>query len=208
MQNALTRATYKIANNDLQRMALTKEHLSQEFTDFEVVREGEFTNEVMADLPLSDHTAEELRSLGRLTGYQREWVTTVEDSLVSDGMDLAVATVIHLLVSPEAVSNWMVKVFLEEFTAKVGANLGSDHHLVSVDQFEPEEQFYDRAVGVRAMQQGSGGLVSSSVLDFRLGRLLGVVYIVTSGDQNRSKVAELLGKKLERQMVAVTVGLA
>ena len=37
---------------------------------------------------------------------------------------------------------------------------------------------------------------------------LGVVYVVTSGDQNRLEVAEALGKELERHMVAVAVGAA
>jgi hypothetical protein len=46
------------------------------------------------------------------------------------------------------------------------------------------------------------------VLDFRLGRLLGVVYVVTSGDQNRLEVAGALGQELERHMVAVAVGAA
>ena len=208
MQNALTRATYKIASTDLQRMALPNEHLPQEFTAFELVREGELTNEAMANLPLSDHTAEELRNLGRLTGYQKEWVTTVEESLMNDNIDLAVATVVHLLATPEAVSDWMTKVFLEEFMAKVGGNLGSEHRLISVEEIQLEGQFYDQAVGVRAVQQGPKGLVSSSILDFRLGRLLGVVYVVTSGDQDRLGITEVLGKKLERHMVAVTVGLA
>ena len=92
--------------------------------------------------------------------------------------------------------------------AKVGGNLGSEHRLVSVEEIQLEGQFYDQAVGVRAVQQGPKGLVSSSILDFRLGRLLGVVYVVTSGDQDRLGVTEVLGKKLERHMVAVTVGLA
>ena len=208
MQNALTRATYNITISDLKRMVLPSEHLPQEFTAFELVREGELTNEDMANLPLSDHTAEDLKNLGRLTGYQREWVTTVEESLMSDNMDVAAATVVHLLASPEAVSEWMAKVFLEEFMAKVGDNLGSEHRLISVEQLELEGKFYDQSVGVRAVQRGPKGLISSSILDFRLGRLLGVVYIVTSGDQNRLGIAEVLGKKLEHHMVAVTVGIA
>lgn len=208
MQDALTRATYNIADTDLQWMALAKQHLPQDFSEFEVVREGELTNEAMAELPLSGHTAEEMRALGRVTGYQREWVTTVEEPLLKDGADLAVATVVHLMDSPEAVSNWMTKVFLEEFKAKVGENLGPEHQLLSVDEVGLEGKFHDEAVGVRAMQQGPKGLVSSSVLDFRLGRLLGVVYVVTSGDQNRLEVAEALGTELERHMVAVAVGSA
>lgn len=208
MQDALTRATYNIADTDLQWMALAKQHLPQDFSEFEVVREGELTNQSMADLPLSGHTAEELRALGRITGFQREWVTTIEESMLQDGSDLAVATVVHLMDSPNAVSNWMTKVFLEEFKAKVGEDLGSEHRLISVDEIVLEGKFHDEAVGVRAMQQGPKGIVSSSVLDFRLGRLLGVVYVVSSGDQNRLEVAEALGKELERHMVAVAVGSA
>ena len=127
---------------------------------------------------------------------------------MSDGTDLAAATVVHLLTSPEAVSEWMTKVFLEEFRAKVGYNLGSDHHLVSVEHIDLEGTFYDQAVGIRAVQEGPKGLVSSSIIDFRLGRLLGVAFVVTTGDHHRLEVAEILGKKLERNMVAVTVGLA
>jgi hypothetical protein len=208
MEDALTRATYKLADTDLQWMVLSKERLPQNFTHFEVVREGDLSNEAMADLPLSGHTADELRSLGRVTGYQREWVTTVDEPLLKDDADLAVATVVHLMDSPQAVSTWMTKVFLEEFKAKVGENLGTEHQLVSVEQVELEGKFHDEAVGVRAIQKGPKGFVSSSVLDFRLGRLLGVVYVVTFGDQNRLEIAETLGKKLERHMVAVAVGAA
>ncbi len=208
MQDALTRATYNVADTDLQWMALAKEHLPLDFSDFKVVREGELTNEAMAELPLSGHTAEELRGFGRVTGFQREWVTTVEEPLLKDGADLAVATVVHLLDSPEAVSSWITKVFLEEFKSKIGEDLGPEHRLISVDEVDLAGKFHDEAVGIRAVQQGPKGLVSSSVLDFRLGRLLGVVYVVTSGDQNRFKLAEALGKELERLMVAVAVGAA
>ena len=208
MQDALTRATYNIADTDLQWMALGKQHLPPDFSGFVIAREGELTNESMADLSLSGHTAEELRVLGRISGFQREWVTTVEEPLLQDGSDLAVATVVHLMDSPGAVSNWMAKVFLEEFKAKVGEDLGLEHRLISVDEIKLEGKFHDEAVGVRAIQQGPKGIVSSSVLDFRLGRLLGVVYVVSSGDQNRLEVAEVLGTELERHMVAVAVGAA
>ena len=136
VQDALMRATYAVAEADLERMVLSKEHLPPGFSDFEVVREGELSNDAMADLPLSGHTTQELRSLGRVTGYQREWVTTVEESLLEDGSDLAVATVVHIMDDPEAVSAWMAKVFLEEFEAKVGEELGPKHRLVSVERIE------------------------------------------------------------------------
>ena len=207
-QDAVTRATYTVNPDDLERMLLTKEQLPPGSEGFEIVREGELTNEAMADLPLSGHSAQELRQLGRITGFQREWLTTVEEHNLSDGADLALATVVHFMESPEAVTQWMQKIFLEEFKEKVGQELGPGHSLLSVDDLPLEEQFHHEAVSIRATQEGPKGLISSSVIDFRLGRLLGVVYVVTVGDHYRLGVAQTLGKVLERHMIAVALGAA
>ena len=118
-QDAVTRATYTVNPEDLERMLLTKEQLPPGTESFDVVREGELTNEAMAALPLSDRSAQDLRGFGRITGFQREWLTTVEERNLSDGADLALATVVHFMESPEAVSKWMQMVFLEEFKEKV-----------------------------------------------------------------------------------------
>ncbi len=206
--DAVTRATYNVNPDDLERMLLTKEQLPPGSEGFEVVREGELSNEAMADLPLAGHTAQGLRQLGRVTGFQREWLTTVPDDNLPEGADLALATVVHFMESPEAVSNWMERVFLEEFREKVGQELGPGHRLVSVDEFSVTEQFHHEAVGVRAVQEGPRGLVSSSVLDFRIGRLLGVVYVVTFGNEDRQGVTQNLGKTLERHMISVVLGAA
>lgn len=207
-QDAVTRATYTVNPEDLERMLLSKGQLPPGSEGFEVVREGELSNESMADLPLAGHSAQELRQLGRVTGFQREWLTTVSEESLSEGSDLAVATVVHFMESPEAVSKWMAKVFLEEFKEKVGQELGAGHRLVSVDELSIDTEFLHEAVGIRAVQEGPKGIVSSSVLDFRVGRLLGVVYVVTVGDRNRLGVAETLGKTLERHMISVALGAA
>ena len=207
-QDAVTRATYTLNPDDLERMLLTKEQLPPGATGFEVVREGELSNEAMADLPLAGHSAQELRQLGRVTGFQREWLTTVEEQNLSDGADLALATVVHFMEDPEAVSNWMEHVFLGEFQEKVGQELGPGHQLLSVDRLPLTVDFHHEAVSIRAVQEGPKGLVSSSVLDFRIGRLLGVVYVVTVGDHDRLGVTQTLGKTLERHMIAVALGAA
>ena len=207
-QDAVTRATYTVNPDDLERMLLTKEQLPPGSEGYEVVREGELSNEAMADLPLAGHSAQGLRQLGRITGFQREWLTTVSDDNLTEGADLALATVVHFMESPEAVSNWMERVFLEEFKEKVGQELGPGHRLASVEQIPVNMQFHHESIGVRALQEGPKGLVSSCVLDFRLGRLLGVVYVVTFGDQNRQEVTQNLGKTLERHMLSVVLGAA
>ncbi len=207
-QDAVTRATYTVNPEDLERMLLTKEQLPPGTDSFEVVREGELTNEAMAALPLSDRSAQDLRGFGRITGFQREWLTTVEERDLLDGADLALATVVHFMESPEAVSKWMQMVFLEEFKEKVGQELGPGHTLLSVEEMPLDEEFHHEAVSIRAIQEGPKGLVSSLVLDFRLGRLLGVVYVVTVGDHHRLGVTQTLGKALERHMIAVVLGAA
>ncbi|MDE2900971.1 MAG: hypothetical protein OXN15_08125 [Chloroflexota bacterium] len=119
-EDAVTRATYNIDPEDLERMLLAKEQLPPGSEAFQVVREGELSNESMADLPMAGHSAQELRKFGRVTGYQREWLTTTDNDDLSEGDDLALATVVHFMESPEAVSNWMKVVFLGEFKDKVG----------------------------------------------------------------------------------------
>ena len=207
-QDAVTRATYNLDPDDLERMLLSKAQLPPGSEGFQVVREGELSNEAMADLPLAGRSAADLRRLGRVTGFQREWLTTVAEDNLSDGADLALATVVHFMESPQAVSNWMEQVFLGEFKERVGQELGQGHRLLSVEELPLDTRFHHQAVGIRAVQEGPKGLVSSSVLDFRVGRLLGVVYVVTAGNKDRLGVAETLGKTLERHMITVALGAA
>jgi hypothetical protein len=48
--------------------------------------------------------------------------------------------------------------------------------------------------------------VSSTVVDFRVGRLLGVVYIAAFGNCERRAIVERLGQMLERKIVRVVLG--
>ena len=205
-QDAVTRATYNINPEDLERMLLSRHQLPPGSESFQVVREGELSNEAMADLPMAGRSARQLRKIGRVTGYQREWLTTAQDDTLSEGDDLALATVVHFMETPQAVASWMQVVFLGEFKDRVGQELGEGHRLLSVEELSPRAPFHHQAVSVRALQEGPKGLISSCVLDFRLGRLLGVAYLVTLGDRNRLAVVETLAKTLERHMMSVLLG--
>jgi len=87
----------------------------------------------------------------------------------------------------------------------VGERVGEDHQLVSVKRLETGG-FYDEDVALKVLQGGPSGLVSSTVIDFRIGRLLGVAFVATIGDHERLELATELGIALEKRMVGVVLG--
>jgi len=124
---------------------------------------------------------------------------------MSDGFDFMAASVVHLFDSPESVHSWMHDIFLKDFEDRVGESIGQGHQLVSVTRLEPQG-FFDEAVGLRVLQGGVDGLISSTVVDFRVGRLLGVVFIGAVGAHERLDQVQQLGQTLEKRMVSVVLG--
>jgi hypothetical protein len=116
-----------------------------------------------------------------------------------------VATVAHLFEDTVGVSRWMQEIFLGQFEANVGQEIHPGQHLLMVERL-PFRGFSDEVVGLRVLQSGSQGPVSSTVVDFRVGRLLGVVYIAAFGNCERRVVVEHLGHMLERKIVRVVLG--
>ena len=56
------------------------------------------------------------------------------------------------------------------------------------------------------LQGGVDGLISSTVVDFRVGRLLGVAFIGAVGDHDRLDQVVQLGRTLEKRIVSVVLG--
>ena len=65
--------------------------------------------------------------------------------------------------------------------------------------------FADQAVGLRVLQSSEPGPVSSTIIDFRVGRLLGVAYVATLGNCERLALVEQLAHTLERRFVQVAL---
>ena len=199
---ALDRATFGISEESLQYMVLESSDMPEEFQGFQVVREGPLDNETMAQHGFQGNTSERFRTLGRVTGFMRE---LGETSNAGDGFNFLGATVAHLFDNPKTVTDWMHEVFIKDFEANIGESVGEDQQLISTKRLETSG-FFDEAVALKVLQGGTAGLVSSTVLDFRVGRILGVAFVGTVGDHERLDLATQLAQSLERQIVKVVLG--
>ncbi len=205
MSEALNRATRSIREDDLPRMVLDVDELPPEFHGFYASRDGNLDNAIMAEQGFPGNSAESFTALGRLTGYVQEFAAPVpRGEVIPVGYDLAVATVVHFFADAEGVWRWMQEIFLGQFEANVGQEIHPDQQLLMVERL-PFQGFSDAVAGLRVLQSGPQGPVSSTVVDFRVGRLLGVVYIATFGNCERRAVVEHLGHVLERKIVRVVL---
>ena len=199
---ALDRATFGISEESLQYMVLDRSDMPEEFQGFQVVREGPLDNETMAQHGVQGNTPERFRTVGRVTGFMRE---LGETSNAGDGFNFLGATVAHLFDNPKTVTDWMHEVFIKDFEANIGESVGEDQQLISTKRLETSG-FFDEAVALKVLQGGTAGLVSSTVLDFRVGRILGVAFVGTVGDHERLDLATQLAQSLERQIVKAVLG--
>jgi len=201
---SLDRATYSIGESALDSMVLEKLQFPEEFQSHQVIREGVLDNETLAQNGFAGSTAARFIQAGRVTGVMRELGPTSNMAMI-DGFNFMAASVVHLFDTPDSVHNWMHNIFLKDFEDRVGESVGQGHQLVSVTRLEPQG-FFDEAVGLRVLQGGVDGLISSTVVDFRVGRLLGVAFIGVVGDHDRLEQVNALGQALEKRMVGVVLG--
>ena len=186
-------------------MVLDKNQFPNDFQGHQIVREGELDNETLAKNGFDGSTAERFLQAGRVTGTMRELGPTTEMAM-ADGFDFMAASVVHLFDNPESVTSWMHEIFLKDFEDHVGDSVGQGHQLVSTARVATGG-FFDESVALHVLQGGPTGLISSTVVDFRLGRLLGVAFIGTVGNHQRPELTMQIGQALERRMAAVVLGV-
>lgn len=205
MTTSLVSATYKASVHDLELMALERAHLPEVYSDYRPVRVGPLNNREMAENGFPGSTEERFHNAGRITGYMREFVSAAHRTS-DDGFIFIVASVAHLFDTPESVSAWMNDVFLHDFQQNVGQDVGHGQTLENIQQLEPSG-FFDEAIALKAVHRNQNGLVSSTVVDFRVGRILGVAFVGAVGDHTRLDEVTELGLVLERNIVSVVLGL-
>ena len=203
---SIDRATYSVGESALDVMVLEKSAFPESFQGHQIIREGTLDNDTLAQNGFEGTTSKRFSEAGRVTGVMRELGPTSNMAMV-DGFDFMAASVVHLFDSPDSVHSWMHEIFLKDFEDRVGESVGQGHQLVSATRLEPQG-FFDETVGLRVLQGGVDGLISSTVIDFRVGRLLGVVFIGAVGDHDRLEQVEKLGQDLERRIVSVVLGSA
>ena len=203
----LYRATQLVNDDDLQWMVLQHNELPSSFEHFCLLREGVLSNEAMAEKGLGGRNAADLRSLGRWTGFMREFTTNRNAGHLDLGTDIAVATLVHLFDSGEAITHWMTEVFISDMEKSIGRYVELDQEIVSAVTYKPEG-LADESAGMHVLQKTSHGEISSTVVDFRVGRLLGVVFCITFGNVQRRNEMGNVAKTLENKMVKVVLGAA
>ena len=202
--NSLHRATQDIVMEDVELMPLALGELPSRFENFQPSRESTLDNETMALHGFPGSDAARFRGMGRIGGYMREYVSVVP-SFGTDGVDFMVATVAHLFETPDAVHEWMHDVFLKDFEANVGADIGDNQMLLGAERLETAG-FFDEAVALKALHNDNDRLISVTIVDFRVGRVLGVAFVGTLGDHVRLDEATELAVALEQRIVSVALG--
>ena len=192
-----------LRERDLPNMVLVEEDLGAPYDGFSAVREGELDNVTLAEHGFSGSTERRFQDAGRIAGYVREFVSPTAQ-LDMDGADLIVGSVAHLFDTPDSVSRWMRDIFLKDFSENVGAILENGQRMIEVEELDPRG-FFDDVVALKAVHDSSGHIISSTVVDFRVGRILGVTYVATVGNHLRLEEATTLGIAMEKLIVAAAL---
>lgn len=203
--NPLWTATYRVGEADLEYMTLEAADLPDDLRGYQLARSGPLDNAEMAENGFSGSTEARFRNAGRIGGFMNEFVPT-SDMPPASGVNFVGATVVHLFETPDQVAGWMSDVFVKDFEDNVGESVGSGQQIISVSRLDVAG-FYDDAVGLRVLQGGPAGLLSSTVIDFRVGRLLGVAFVGAIGEHERAELTTELALALEKRMVQVALGV-
>lgn len=205
MSQALHRAAQLMTIEDLPSMVLAHRDLPASLQDFIPYREAYLDNHTMAKKGFPGSSAERFREVGRITGYLQEFrAPEPESQVVPQGYDMEVASVVHLFDDPAGVARWIDEVFLHDFEANVNEEVYPGQHILAAERLTLEG-FSDVSAGLRVVHGTPQGTMSSTVVDFRLGRILGVVYVATLGNYTRLEITQELGLALERKIVRVVL---
>ena len=203
----LLQMTDTVTSEELQWMVLDHAQLPADCSIFELLREERLDNETMAKHSGGRQTAASLADLGRTSGYARAFaVPQGAPTLREEPAEvLEVATVVHLFERPQDVDRWIDEVFIAGFRDRVGAEEPDGARLTGVETLKVSG-FHERAAALLVVHEAPESTVlASTIVDFRLGRLLGVAYVVAKRDHAYVELATELGAALERQMVRVVL---
>jgi hypothetical protein len=202
--DAFRRATDAVQMADLERMVLDPTDMPPDLAGFVVAREGELDNETMAEHGFPGQTEESIHEAGRISGYLREISRELEEE-PETGLIVSAGMVAHLFHDGESVERWIDETFLNEFVGNAGRVLDNDHELLHAEEV-PVSGFHGKAAAVFAVHDVPVGVIGSTIVDFALGRLLGVAFVVALGGAEHLDTARDLALRMERRFVSVALG--
>lgn len=202
--DAFRRATDAVSEADLERMLLLPGDMPQEFAEFVVAREGVLGNETMASNGFPGQTEEKIEEAGRISGYLRE-VSREELEEEETGLIVSAGMVVHLFRDAGSVERWIDESFLGQFLSNAGSVLDNGNELLHAEEV-PAAGFHGRAAAVFAVHDVPVGVIGSTIVDFALGRLLGVAFVVGLGNSEHLTTARDLALRMERRFVSVALG--
>lgn len=200
-------ASCGVGLDDVPLMLLDGADLPDDLGGFDTLTDRLLDNEAMAATSLGGRTAAGLADLGRLGGVAREFAaprgaaTLAEESAEI----LQAATVVHLFRGPLDVEHWIDQVFVREMRERVGQDEPEGAHLAGAELVDAHG-FHEHAAGLMLLHQMQGVELASTIIDFQLGCLLGVAYVVAKRDVVLRELATDLALRLERRMVSVVLG--
>ncbi len=199
MPDRISSSTFQLSEADLPDMVLSDEDLPPKYTDYTLLSERLLDNRTMAEQGFADATEERFREIGRITGFVREFGMPRRRS-AADGADFIFGSVAHLFDTPQGVHDWMHDIFLADFERNIGMEVGEGQKLLNATRLDPKG-FYDEAVALQTLHDSSGRIISSTIVDFRVGRVLGVVFMATIGNHQRLDEATELSIAMEKIIV-------
>ena len=207
--NALLEAVRGVPATDLQFMVLNSSHLPVELTGFDLMHEGELNHEMLAKHGVGTRTANDLRGMGRVSGWVREFVVPQGASTLEEepAEIVMAATVVHLFDTEEQVKYWIDEIFIKEFRSHVGEETDTGQKLQGVELLSVDG-LHDYAAGLLAVHEVGESILASTIIDFRMGRLLGVAYVVAKRDLTLLALTKELALNLEKHIVRVALGSA
>jgi hypothetical protein len=188
-------------------MVLNASQLPGELAGFELLRESELDNETMAKHGFVQKTSDDLAKLGRISGYVREFVVHQGAATLQDepAEIVMAATVVHLFETEDAVKRWIDESFVRDFRENVGKESNEGQVLQGVEILKIEG-LHDYAASLLVVHEMPDAVLASTIIDFRMGNLLGVAYVVAKRNVTLSALAKKLALALEQQMVRVALG--
>ena len=210
MDQALIEATKRLGEVDQPSLLLQEDELPPVLAGLRLAHDALHDNDALARELFADVGAPALRSeYGRLTGWVRRFAADARGE--KPGAPTAAGVTCHLYTGPEDVERWVTQVFPGRFEGREGQKAPAAKALglqLAAVRRVKVPGLRDISQGMRVTIEDPGGLRTQTIVDFRVGSVLGVVFVVASGDVDCVPFVAPLAAAQERKIAQGARGLS